>query len=154
MAEPQTPVGPDKLHAAPITVTIGQKEYRMRRTTVGDLAAVTARIRDERIAAVLRHQGGMRSADAARAVAHAATQDPTDADRAAFINSPWGAKFLLWRALSHYQVVAEAELERLIEQEGGLRDLLFAESGLVATEPPTAREDEQGADPSPAVFGK
>lgn len=145
----------DKLYGEPITVNIAGFEYKMDRIKVRDISAVYARIRDNRIKAVLRNHKDTTAYIAAQSIAHAAAIDPTQEDYWNYACTPAGMVYILWRCLSpHHPRITEADVELLIEKEGGLKDLLLAESGI--TQPDGAEDPDaegENRDPPP-VFGQ
>ena len=144
---------PDKLYGEPITVMIDGTEYRMNRIRIADISAVYGRIRDNRIAAVLRHYKSAPQLIMSQAIAYTGCIDPTQEDYWNYAQTPAGMVYILWRCLSPLQPrLTEDDVAQLVEKEGGLKDILFAESGI--TEPEKEKRPEgENCDPL-AVFGQ
>lgn len=146
---------PDKLYGEPIVVQVDGAEYKLALIGITDISAVYARIRDNRIAAVVRNFRGLPPNIIAEAFAHTACTDPTQEDYWNYANTPPGIVYIMWRCLNKHQpTITENEVAILIERQSFLKDLLFAESGI--TEPEKPKDPDEGGenkDPFP-VFGQ
>lgn len=145
---------PDKLYGGPITINIDGEEWKMDRIKIKDISAVYARIRDNRINAIVRNSSGLPPHLVAEALAHTAAIDPTQDDYWEYANTPAGLVYIMFRCLQpHKKALTEDEVMRLIEKEGGLKDVLFAESGITEPEKPK-KPDAEGENSDPLlVFG-
>jgi len=168
MAEKPTPKGfnpaeaprqpsPDKVHAEPLTIQIGDKEYKLGRIRLSDIAAATARLRSLRLRALLAEQAGMSWRVAAPALAHAACMDPTDEDVWQFIeSSAEGTAYILWRVMNRHNPGLTLErTEELLEEAPEIVALLFMASELQRPRrmpEGEQRENPTEADASPKVF--
>ena len=116
---------PDKMHAAPLEVNIGGKPYKMRRITVGDLAALTADIRSQRIKAAMADLATLPNEKYTRTLAAVICTEPTDAEMFEYMNHPNGQRLILWRCLSHHQpALTRDACDAMIDANGGLALLL------------------------------
>ena len=146
----------DKLYGEPIIFMVDGDEYKMNRIRMKDISAVYARIRDNRIKAVMRNWGapGCDADMMARAIAHVACIDPTQEDYISYADTTAGFVYIMWRGLvPNHPRITEDKVAVLIEREGGLKDMFFAESGITRPEPPKDPDAEgENRDPLP-VFG-
>ncbi len=145
---------PEHAQEVPITFKVGEKEYKLRRVNVSDVAALGEYLRDQRIDAILRNQFRVRKDGIiAQAMAYAATQDPTDDDIFVFAQSARGMKQLLFRCLqTHQPGIQLAEVDAILADQAAIGALLLSESGLNAA-PEEEAESAVLADPTVRVFG-
>lgn len=149
----------DKVAAEPLTVAVNGQEYKLGRIRLCDLGAVAARLRAQRLNALLGHQAQIPRTVLADALGALAARDPNDEDIWEYIGSPLGMRFMLWRALTQHQpAMKEDDVDAIIAAEPSIFALLMKESQVAA--PPRAVEpdpetdaEESQADPFP-VFGK
>jgi len=149
-------LSPDKMLDKPLTVEVDGHDYKIGRVTLDDISAVYARIRDNRQHALLRQQKHCRDHVLSQAMAYSAAIDPTQEDYWAYAETPGGLVYIVWRAMARYQPnLTEADVAALLEKQGGIIDLLFAESGMVKPKPPDDPDAEgENRDPllDPPVF--
>ena len=122
---------PDKLFGEPITIQVDGEEYKINRIRLEDMSAVFARIRDNRNNSLLRLQNRCKDHILSEALAHAAAIDPTQQDYWAYAQTPVGCVYILWRCMSEGQPgLTEEDVALLLEKQGGILEMLFAESGM------------------------
>ena len=145
---------PDKIIDEPITISISGEDFKIDRIKLSDISAVYGRIRDNRIKALLRNSKAMGDHVLAEGMAHVAAIDPTQEDYWRFSQTPAGMTYIVWRCMArHNQGLTEDDVARLLEQEGGILDMLFAESGLTKPSEP-ADIDSEGENRDPLLtFG-
>ena len=158
--EPKPPekISPDKLFNEPITLQVDGKDYKIDRIRISDMNAVYARIRDNRINAVLRNCAGAPSFLYAKAIAEAAAIDPTQDNFWSYIDTAAGGAFITHKCMTRAEFGPEQmrltldQVEALIEKCEGLKHILFSESGLVA--PPQEPEENVGDENGPPFSGE
>ena len=140
----------DKAHPVPLDVEISGKTYQLSRVRVADFAAATAHLRSTHIRAIMDEAGRLPCPVYAKALAEAASIDPSQSDVMKFLfESDEGAVFMLKRCLKRgQQVLQQGEIEELIETDPTLPTLLFASSGLTAP----VNAEGAGPDPTPKTF--
>ena len=130
-------LSPDKLLDEALEVDIAGTPYKIGRIRLEDISAVYGRIRDNRLRALLRQQPSCRDHILSQALAYSAAIDPTQEDYWAYAETPAGLVYIVWRAMVRYQPkLTEEHVQALLEREGGIIDLLFAESGMAKPQKP------------------
>ena len=147
-AEP-VQASPDKIIDEPLTISIAGTEWKLDRIQLNDISAVYGRIRDNRIRALLRNSMAMSDNVLSEGIAHVACIDPTQDDYWRFSQTPAGMTYIAWRCMvRHHPKLTEDEVANLLEQEGGILDMLFAESGLTKpSEPQDPDSEGENRDP-------
>jgi len=146
-AKPDTP--PDKLYGEPITVTVAGEEYSINRIRLEDMSKVYGRIRNNRLNALLRIQNSCRDHVIAEALAWSASIDPTPDDFWAYMQTPVGAVYIFWLCMvGNHPGIKETDVAELLDKQGGLLEMLFAESGLYkASGAPAPDTEGENRDP-------
>ena len=122
---------PDKLFGEPITVQADGEEYRINRVRLEHTSKIYARIRNNRLNALLRIQNSCHDHVIAEALAWSSAIDPTPDDYWAYLQTPAGAAYMFWLCMSgNHPGITEEEIAVLLDKQGGLLEVLFAESGL------------------------
>ena len=140
---------PDKLYGEPLTVIVDGQTYKINPIRLEDMSAVYARIRDNRMNALLRTQGVCKDHILAEAMAWSVSIDPTKDDYWAYAQTPVGATYIFWRCLAeNHPGITERDVALLLEKQGGLLDMLFAQSGLYEPSgPPAPSTEGENCDP-------
>lgn len=134
----------DKAHEQPIEIQIGKNKYKMGRVRIDDLAALQARLRQERIRSIIALQTEIQPSSVyAKTLAAVASIDPSEDELFDCINGAAGRAFLLWRCIQRHQPeVTEAKIKE--EWETGAREI----ANLLLQESHLTDEDAVGADPT------
>ena len=142
-------VSVDKAHGTPLEIQISGKTYKVGRTRLADLAALQERIRDRRIAALLRNRVQIASPEVfSKTLAALIATDPTEVELWNTMLSHQGSIFLAWRGLNRYHPeVTEEQFAEWVDNNPQLTSLILGESGLTAP----AGEVDPTANPTPAL---
>ena len=138
------------------TVEIDGQEYKIGRTKLKHLAGLAARLRSERLNAIMVLNGKIGGLIFANALGKCASVDPTEDDFWNYVNTERGSVYLLWRAMSEHQtLLTEEAVWELVEKEPTLITMLKTMSGLFS---PNALDEAisgetTGPDPHPPMFG-
>ena len=140
---------PDKLYDQPITVQVDGEEYRINRIRLEDWSKVYGRIRNNRLNALLRIQDSCKDHVIAEALAWSASIDPTPDDVRTYMDTPVGATYIFWLCMSEtHPGITEQQVSNLLDKQGGLLEMLFAESGLYKPSGPPGPDPEgENCDP-------
>ena len=154
MPEFEAPADAGRAHAGTLTVLIGDKQYSMQRTSVGDMAALCESIRNRRISAVMGLRARLPAPDLfAKALAYTIAREPTEQEMWEAVTTLQGQRLLVWRSIAHHHADLTLQaFDELIEANGGMAELLTIgsmlslESGLVVPR----QEGEEVPDPTSA----
>ncbi len=159
MSQEPTPFSMPQLDVVtekPVTVNIDGKDYKIGRTKMSHLGALVARLRSERLNALMAMSGQIGGLIFANALGKCASVDPTEEDFWQYVSTERGSVYLLWRAMSdHMPGLTEEEVWKFVDKQPDLLTMLKTMSGLVDPKDLDAplEEETTGPDPHPPVFG-